>query len=82
MKYKRILLKLSGEVLSGDKGTGIDFVRDLLNIQTFSGIGDSMNDLPMLNKTDISFTFSDSPEAMQKQADNIVTSVADAILKL
>ena len=41
-----------------------------------------MNDLPMLNKTDISFTLSDSPEAMQKQADYIVTSVADAILKL
>lgn len=23
--YKRILLKLSGEVLAGEKGTGIDF---------------------------------------------------------
>ena len=33
MKYKRILLKLSGEVLSGDKGHGIDFDRvlDLAN---------------------------------------------------
>lgn len=29
MKYKRILLKLSGEVLAGDKGTGIDFERVL-----------------------------------------------------
>ena len=29
MKYKRILLKLSGEVLSGDKGTGIDFDKTL-----------------------------------------------------
>lgn len=64
------------------KGTGIDFIRNLLNIQSFSGIGDSMNDLPMLKKTDISFTFSDSPKAMQEQADYIVTSVADAILKL
>lgn len=27
MKYKRILLKLSGEALSGNKGTGIDFDR-------------------------------------------------------
>ena len=25
MKYKRILLKLSGESLAGTKGTGIDF---------------------------------------------------------
>ena len=29
MKYKRILLKLSGEVLSGNKGHGIDFERAL-----------------------------------------------------
>ena len=29
MKYKRILLKLSGEVLAGSKGTGIDFERVL-----------------------------------------------------
>ena len=29
LKYKRILLKLSGEVLSGDKGHGIDFDRVL-----------------------------------------------------
>lgn len=29
MKYKRILLKLSGEVLAGYKGTGIDFERVL-----------------------------------------------------
>ena len=29
MKYKRILLKLSGEVLAGKKETGIDFQRVL-----------------------------------------------------
>ena len=29
MKYKRILLKLSGEVLAGSKGTGIDFDKTL-----------------------------------------------------
>lgn len=29
LKYKRILLKLSGEVLSGEKGHGIDFERTL-----------------------------------------------------
>lgn len=29
MKYKRVLLKLSGEVLAGDKGHGIDFDRTL-----------------------------------------------------
>ena len=29
MKYKRILLKLSGEVLAGEKGSGIDFDKTL-----------------------------------------------------
>ena len=29
LKYKRIILKLSGEVLAGDKGHGIDFDRTL-----------------------------------------------------
>lgn len=29
MKYKRVLLKLSGESLAGDKGTGIDFEKVL-----------------------------------------------------
>ena len=29
MKYKRILIKLSGESLAGDKKTGIDFDRVL-----------------------------------------------------
>jgi hydroxymethylpyrimidine pyrophosphatase-like HAD family hydrolase len=64
------------------KGTGIDFVRNFLNIQCISGIGDSMNDLPMFKKTDFSFTFPDSPESLQAQADCIVSSVSEAISKL
>ena len=47
MKYKRILLKLSGEVLAGQKGTGIDFervlelakeIRDCVNLGVEIGI--------------------------------------------
>ena len=47
MKYKRILLKLSGEVLAGDKHTGLDFgtirefAKDLADIRN-AGIELSM----------------------------------------
>ena len=77
--YKRILLKLSGEALSGQKGFGIDFVRNYLNIDLFAGIGDSMNDYPMFEKTNPCFTFSYAPEVLQKKATQLVNSVAEAI---
>lgn len=61
------------------KGTGIKFVRNYLNIDTFAGIGDSMNDLPMLETVDLPFTFTDSPEILQKKASHIIHSVAEAL---
>jgi uridylate kinase len=42
MKYKRVLVKLSGEALAGNKGTGIDFDRVLElcgEIKTISDLG-------------------------------------------
>ena len=42
MKYKRVLVKLSGEALAGNKGTGIDFDRVLelcAEIKTISDLG-------------------------------------------
>ena len=42
MKYKRVLVKLSGEALAGSKGTGIDFDRVLelcAEIKTISDLG-------------------------------------------
>ena len=42
MKYKRVLVKLSGEALAGNKGTGIDFDRVLelcSEIKTISDLG-------------------------------------------
>lgn len=61
------------------KGLGIDFIRKYLNIDTFAGIGDSMNDLPMLEKVDTAFTFADAHEKLRQKAAVLVTSVADAI---
>ena len=64
------------------KGTGIDKVREIFGIERFGGIGDSYNDLPLLEASDISFTFPDSPEELRKAADEIVLSVSDAIEKM
>lgn len=61
------------------KGFGIDFVRNYLNIDLFAGIGDSMNDYPMFEKTNPCFTFSYAPEVLQKKATQLVNSVAEAI---
>lgn len=60
------------------KGLGIDFIRKYLNINTFAGIGDSMNDLPMLEKVDTAFTFVDAHEKLRQNA-SLVSSVAEAI---
>ncbi len=61
------------------KGFGIDFVRNTLKIDMFAGIGDSMNDFPMLEKVDLPFTFPYAPKVLQEKSEHIVNSVAEAI---
>lgn len=61
------------------KGVGIDCIRDALKIDSFAGIGDSMNDYPMLEKVDLPFTFPYAPKSLQEKSSKIVNSVAEAI---
>lgn len=61
------------------KGFGIDFIRTFLKIDTFAGIGDSMNDLPMLDKVDAAFTFTDAPKKLQEKAIKLVKSLSEAV---
>ncbi len=61
------------------KGTGTQFIREYLNVDFFAGIGDSMNDLPMLKNVDVPFTFFDAPEKLRENAAHLVNSVADAV---
>lgn len=61
------------------KGVGIDFIREHLQIDLFAGIGDSMNDYPMFEKVDLSFSFSYAPEVLKDKADHLVASVDEAI---
>ena len=67
------------------KGTGLTYVASYYEqtsaekVVMTCGIGDSINDIPLLETADCSFTFATVPDAVQNQADVIVTSVAAAI---
>jgi len=61
------------------KGRGVDYLRDLYRPEVMAGIGDSYNDLSMLQAADVSFTMSASPEDVKSFADHVVGSVAEAI---
>ena len=64
------------------KGAGIDFVRNHFRITMFAGIGDSMNDYPMFEKVNYSYTFPYAPAILQEKANCLVTSVEEAIKQL
>ena len=64
------------------KGTGAAKVKEHFGIDKLGGIGDSFNDLPLLQASDVGFTFPDAPLKLREAADEIVLSVAQAIEKL
>ncbi|MBR3311614.1 MAG: HAD-IIB family hydrolase [Solobacterium sp.] len=61
------------------KGTGILKLKEVLKPEVIAGIGDSFNDIPMLDACDISFTFDFSDPQVQEHADYIVHSIEEAI---
>ncbi len=65
--------------LGCSKGAGLRYIRDHLDAKETYGIGDSMNDLPLMNAAQHSFTFRTSPERLQKAAEHVVSSVNEAI---
>lgn len=66
------------------KGKGVlllrDYMRERFGKITLYGIGDSINDLPLLEAADVSYTFPYAPEAVQKKADKVVPTIVDALL--
>lgn len=67
-------------VLKGNsKGTGIEFIKKYFGVDKIYGIGDSYNDLPMLEKVDVPFTFHSSPEPVKQRASYLVNNIAEAI---
>ena len=62
------------------KGNGIQILGDILNEQNqLYCIGDSYNDISMLESVPHSFTFYDSPIEVKKSAAHLVNSVAECI---
>ena len=61
------------------KGVAITMLKDMLHIESIAGIGDSYNDIPMLDTVDEAFTFNASPSQVKDHADQCVDSVAQAI---
>ena len=64
------------------KGTGAARVRELFPIGRMGGIGDSYNDLPLIEAADVGFTFPTAPEPLRDASDHIVLSVSQAIEKM
>ena len=61
------------------KGSGIQVLKEQLKIKDIAGMGDSFNDIPLLDAVDTSFTFCNSPEIVQQHADHIVNSIKEAL---
>lgn len=61
------------------KGKAIEKLKDLYHLSEIAGIGDSYNDLPMIEIVDQSFTFEDVPQLIQEECDFVVKNLAEAI---
>lgn len=64
------------------KGQGIQFIKDYFKIKHIAGIGDSYNDIPLLEEVNSAFTFPHGPIELKNKANYIVDSMSDAIATL
>ncbi|MCH5285885.1 MAG: HAD hydrolase family protein [Christensenellaceae bacterium] len=61
------------------KGHAIEFIRSHLAADRIGCIGDGHNDMPMIEKADMPFTFSYAPAEVRQRACHVVGSVAEAL---
>ena len=61
------------------KGNSLKKLKSLLSLDKVAAIGDSYNDITMLENADKSYTFNSSPEIVKKEADVLVDSVSEAL---
>ena len=61
------------------KGTGLQKAASYYGATLTAGIGDSFNDLELLDAADVSYTFNSSPTEMHPHADVLVDAAAEAI---
>ncbi len=62
------------------KGTGLRMAEQLFGAERCYGLGDSLNDLPLLEAADFGFTFRNAPEELCRKASQLVDTAAEAIL--
>ncbi len=62
------------------KGEGLRLIAELFGAERTYGIGDSLNDVPLLVAADYSFTFHSSPEAVQTHASEVVDTLEEALV--
>ena len=73
------------DIAPGDcsKGKGVEFLREHMRGKwgdvTLYGIGDSINDLPLIEAADVSYTFPYAPEEVQRRATKVVATIVDAL---
>ena len=65
------------------KGKGVQVLREHLKEKygdfILYGIGDSINDLPLLEASDVAYTFPYAPEVCQRTAHKVVPTICDAL---
>ncbi len=61
------------------KGEGVEVIRKYYGDCKIYGIGDSLNDLPLLLASDVSYTFPYAPEEVQRQVTKVVANISEAL---
>ncbi len=61
------------------KGVAIQFLKDYYHIDQIAGMGDSYNDLPLLESVDRSYTFPSSPVELKSTVDKVTPGIAKSL---
>ena len=61
------------------KGKGVEVLRRAMGECRLYGIGDSINDLPLIEAADVSYTFPYAPKELQERATKVVDTIVDAL---
>ena len=56
-----------------------EYMRETYGEIKLYGIGDSINDLPLLEASDVSYTFPYAPKSVQEKATKVVETIVDAL---
>ena len=67
------------------KGKGVLLLKEYMKQKygdiILYGIGDSINDLPLLEASDVSFTFPYAPQVVRERATKVVPTIVDALME-